>query len=78
MWYLMGKDEGHGFRKKTRIFSFTRPWNSLQEYLLEVADEEKNGPQPRIVVVGLVARVEVEILRRPRRAQADSRGRILF
>jgi dipeptidyl aminopeptidase/acylaminoacyl peptidase len=36
VWYLMGKDEGHGFRKKTnQDFQFYATVEFLQEYLLK-------------------------------------------
>ena len=36
VWYLMGKDEGHGFRKKTNLdFQFYATVEFLQEYLLK-------------------------------------------
>jgi dipeptidyl aminopeptidase/acylaminoacyl peptidase len=36
VWYLMGKDEGHGFRKKTnQDFNFYATVEFLQEYLLK-------------------------------------------
>ncbi len=36
VWYLMGKDEGHGFRKKTnQDFQFYATVEFLKEYLLK-------------------------------------------
>ena len=36
VWYLMGKDEGHGFRKKTnQDFQFCATVEFLKEYLLK-------------------------------------------
>ena len=36
VWFLMGKDEGHGFRKKTnQDFQFYATVEFLKEYLLK-------------------------------------------